>query len=153
MLFGELMRRVLKNRGPEESSLADFLGLSPLVYKIWPPREHGSVFCTSLLKPQTTSFRFLVRKVMVASHCPEAQLQNLRQRTRLTAKVRHELASFTFLPYPPQDLCSLHTHVLPDPTSSFPLPWKALPPSPLVRGLHILTDLTPSSLLRLAHHR
>ena len=102
MLFGELMRRVLKNRGPEESSLADFLGLSPLVYKIWPPREHGSVFCTSLLKPQTTSFRFLVRKIMVASHCPEAQLQNLRQRTRLTAKVAMSWLPLLFFLIPPK---------------------------------------------------
>lgn len=126
--------------------------LSSIVYKIWPPRRHGSV-CPSLLKPQTTGSGLLVWKIMVAFHCSQAQLPNPRL-------ILHEVSwvHSALLPSPHTylDLYLHHTHVLAHPTSFFPLPWKA-PFSEQsllsldVQSLHVLADLTPKSLLRLAH--
>ena len=127
--------------------------LSPIVYKIWPPRGHGSVFCPSPLKPQATGSGLLVWKVMVAFHCSQAQFPNPRRVLRELSWVHSALL---LSPHTYHDLYSHHTCVLPHPTSFCPLPRKA-PFSEqsllllAVQSLHVLADLTPKSLLRLVH--
>ena len=96
--------------------------LSPIVYKIWPPRGHGSVFCPSPLKPQATGSGLLVWKVMVAFHCSQAQFPNPRWVLRELSWVHSALLPS---PHTYHDLYSHHTCVLPHPTSFCPLPRKA----------------------------
>ena len=123
--------------------------LSPIVYKIWPPRGRGSVFCPSPLKPQVTSSGLLVWKVMVAFHCSQAQFPNPRLVLCEQSWVHSALLPS---PHTYHDLYSHHTCVIPHPTSFFPLlrkaPFSEQSLLPLaVQSLHVLADLTPKRLL------